>query len=88
MFLKQATLHSLKILVKSTQPVTFNRQNFKKLKVLSHTESNISGLLGRCSARRNDGNIASYVTRVATHHDCMDAGARATQEQLPRVSEQ
>lgn len=48
----------------------------------------ISGFLGKYYARRYDGSIAGYVTRVATRHDCMDAGARATQEQLPRVPEQ
>ena len=32
-----------------------------------------------CSA----GSIASYVTGAAAQLDCMDAGVRATQEQLP-----
>ncbi len=36
--------------------------------------------------RREDSR--SYVTGVVTKHGCMDAVARATQEQLPRVPEQ
>ena len=46
-------------------------------------------LLGQvlCGAQRR-GQSRSYETGVVTKHDCMDAGARAMQEQLPRVSEQ
>ena len=41
-------------------------------------------LLGQvlCEAQRREHSL-SYVTGVVTKHDCMDAGARATQEQLP-----
>ena len=37
-----------------------------------------------CEAQRRE-HSRSYVTGVVTKHDCMDAGARATQEQLPGV---
>ncbi len=38
-----------------------------------------------CKAQRRE-HSRSYVTVVVTPHDCMDAGARATQEQLPGVT--
>ncbi len=46
-------------------------------------------LLGQvlCEAQRRE-HSRSYVTGVVTKHDCMDAGARATQERLPGVPEQ
>ncbi len=46
-------------------------------------------LLGQvlCEAQRRE-HSRSYVTGVETKHDCMDAGARETQEQLPGVPEQ
>ncbi len=63
---------------------------FQWLSVLSSWPNGIvyfwlSGQL-LCKAQRRE-HSRSYVTGVATPHDCMDAGDRATQEQLPGVTD-
>ena len=51
-------------------------------------ESYISGQVGQllCKAQRREHSLG-YVTGVATLEDCKDEGAKASQEQLPKVTD-